>query len=434
MATALDRFVPTAADAQHDDRCPGVLRLHEAEDGRLARIRLPGGQLSAAGADAAAAAAEMGNGIVELTSRATVQISGLADMDAVQLDKVLTGKIARIGAGAGEYSESINGMASPQDLETALQLIHLHFTQPRSDSTAYGSFMSRIIASLANRDASPEAAFADTFSTTLWQNHPRAQPQTQSFMQQIDQATAFDIYRDRFADAGDFTFAIVGAFNADAVRPLVEQYLGSLPATGRVEQPRDTGMRPVRGVVEKDVLRGLEPKSQTRITFTGAFDYNAMNQTELGLMVSVLDVRLRDVLREDMGGTYGVSISQNAQRLPEGRYSVSIAFGAAPERLDELVAAVFAEIEKLKTDGPAADVLANMKEQQRRAFESGLERNQYWMSILMREAETGNPAADALDHVQSVDAVTADDIRNAARRYLDITNYVRVSLRPESTM
>jgi zinc protease len=361
-----------------------------------------------------------------------IQISGLGDMDAIQLNKALTGKVARVSAAAGEHSEVLSGMASPQDIETLLQLIHLHFMAPRNDSTAYESFMSRVRASIANRDASPEVAFADTFSTTLWQYHPRARPQTQAFFDEIDRTTAFEIYRDRFADAGDFTFAFVGAFDPDVLLPLIEQYIGSLPNLDRAEKPLDTGMRPVRGVVEKTVRRGVEDKSQTRITFTGPFDYSPEDMTALSLMVSVLDMKLRDVLREDMGGTYGVSISRNTQRFPEGRYSISIAFGAAPGRLDELVAAVFGEIETLKREGPDAVALANVREQQRRAHENSLQNNQFWLGILIREAETGEPAAASLLHPERVNAVTADQVRDAAVRYLDMQNYVRVSLLPES--
>jgi zinc protease len=360
-----------------------------------------------------------------------VALSGLGSMDAIQLNKALTGKVARVSATPGEFSELISGMASPRDVETMLQLVHLNFTAPRNDSIAYESFISRVRASLANRDASPEVAFSDTFSTTYWQYHPRARPQTVAFIDEIDRTTAFRVFRDRFADASDFTFAIVGALDPAELKPLVAQYLGSLPALRRDERPRDTGMRPARGVVEKTVRRGVEPKAQTRITFNGAFDYSPADVVTLSLMVAVLDMKLRDVLREDMGGTYGVSISRSVQQFPEPRYSVSIAFGTEPDRLEELVAAVFAEIERLKADGPDATALANVKEQQRRSHQNALQQNQYWLGILLREAELGEAPAVALEHPARVDAVTAAQVRDAARRYLDVGNYVRVSLVPE---
>jgi zinc protease len=360
-----------------------------------------------------------------------VALSGLGTMDMLTLQKALTGKAASVQVFAGEYSEGMNGTASPRDFETLLQLVHLQFTAPRNDSVAYESYMSRLRASLANRAASPEVAFSDTFSVTFWQGHPRTRPLTVERLAEIDRNTAFRIYRDRFADASDFTFAFVGAIDADAARPLLEKYLGSLPSIGRVERPQDTGMRPVRGVVEKTVRRGVEPKSQTRITFSGPFEYDRDNRLVVGALTGILDMKLRDVLREDMGGTYGVGISHSTQHLPDGRYTLSIGFGSSPERLEELVAAVFTEIEKLKQNGPDADAMTKLREQQRRSYETSLKENPYWVTVLLREAETGEPAAGVLDFPQRLDALTAEQIRDAARQYLDLSNYVRVSLLPE---
>ncbi|CAN5818067.1 insulinase family protein [soil metagenome] len=361
-----------------------------------------------------------------------VALSGLGGHDAIQLQKVLTGKAASVQAFPGQYSEGMSGTASPPDIETMMQLMHLHFVAPRNDSSAYESFMSRIRAALANRDASPEAAFSDTFALTLWQHHPRAQPQNAAMLDMIDRQAAFRIFRDRFADAGDFTFVFVGAFDPAVMRPLIETYLASLPAAGRVEEPRDIGMVPARGVIEKTVRRGIEPKSQTRITFSGPFEYNRDNRLIIATLVDVMDMKLRDVLREDMGGTYGVGISQTTQRFPDGRYMLSIQFGAAPDRIEDLFAAALGEIEKMKVSGPDDEALVKVKEQQRRSYETSLQQNEYWRSVLLREAETGEPAAGALDFPQRLQAVTAEQIRDAARRYFDMSNFVRVTLMPET--
>jgi zinc protease len=360
-----------------------------------------------------------------------VAISGLGNFDAIQLERALTGKVATVRAIPGEFAESLAGSASPRDLETLFQLTYLNFTAPRNDSAAYESFMTRSRAMVANRDANPLSAFGDTFATTLWQNHPRARPQNVAFLDKIDRNDAFRIFRERFADAGDFTFAFVGAFDDAAIRPFIETYIASLPSRGAREQPRDNGMRPVRGVVEKVVRRGLEPQAWTRITFSGPFAYTYENRIVLALLREVVDMRLREVLREDMGGTYGVSVSHSTQRLPEERYLIGIQFAAAPDRLEELTAAVFAELEKLKADGPDAAVLARVREQQRRAHETSLQRNEFWLATLMREAETGEPAARVLHFPAAVEAVTAEQIRDGARRWYDLTNRVRVSLLPE---
>lgn len=360
-----------------------------------------------------------------------VSISGLGSMDQIQLQKALAGKAVSVSSGPGEFAEWLEGRGSPRDLETLMQLIHLRFTAPRSDTAAYSSIMTRMRGMLANRDASPEAAFSDTFTLTLWQRHPRARPQDLALLDDIDQGTAFRIYRERFADASDFTFAFVGAFDPAEIRPLVETWIASLPALERDDTPRDNGMRPARGIVEKTVRKGIEPKSQTRITMTGPFEHTRENRLALAALSNILEMKLRDVLREDLGGTYGVSITQSTTRLPEPRYTVSIAFGSAPERLEELVAAVFVEIDRIRTAGPDADAFARMREQQRRSFETNLQRNEFWTSILIREAETGEPAASALDFVQRLEALSPADIQRAAQLYLDLENRVRVSLVPQ---
>jgi len=366
-----------------------------------------------------------------LFSSTLIGISGLGSMDAIQLEKALTGKVAQVFAAPAEFSEQLGGAASPRDLETLFQRLYLNFTAPRSDSAAYESYLARFRAAMANRSADPNAAFSDTFSVTLWQNHPRARPQTMEFINSIDRATAFRIFRDRISDADDFTFAFVGSFDPEAIKPLIEKYIASLPSTPRADKPKDTGMRPVRGVVEKTVKRGVEPKSNTRITFTGPIEYTAPNRLAMAMLIDVLDMKLRDVLREDLGGTYGVSISQSVQRFPEPRYSISVAFGSAPERMDELVKAIFAEMEKIKANGPDADALAKVKEQARRSYETGLQQNEFWMSLLLREAETGETSDTALDYVARANAVTAEQIRDAARKWIDLGNYVRVTLVPE---
>jgi zinc protease len=360
-----------------------------------------------------------------------VAISGLGAFDAVQLQKALTGKAASVRAVPGEYSESVSGTASPQDIETMFQLVHLHFTAPRNDSSAYESFMTRYRAALANRNADPGAAFQDTLQLTLWQRHPRAQPVSAERLDQVDRATAFRIYQDRFADAGDFTFVLVGAFDPEQVGPLIERYIASLPADGRVDTPRDNGMRPVRGVIDKVVRRGLEDRAETRITFTGDFEYSREHRLDMALLADVLEMRLRDVLREDLGGTYGAGVSQSTHRFPEGLYTFSIGFGSAPDRVEELVQVVFAELERLKTEGPDPDALGRAREQQRRSFETNVKRNEYWLSVLLREAETGEPARDVLDFPQRLQAVTPERVRDAARRWLDTDNYLRVTLLPE---
>jgi zinc protease len=222
----------------------------------------------------------------------------------------------------------------------------------------------------------------------------------------------------------------VGAFDPDTLRPMVERWLGGLPASGETETWRDTGIRPPAGVVEKEVRKGIEPRAQTLLVFTGNAEYVAEERHRIGSVADVLDIRLRESLREDLGGTYGASVSGAISRAPDQRFTFQIGFGAEPERLDELVAATFAEIGRLQAQGPDSATLAKVKETQRREWQTDLRENGFWLAQLARAARDETDARGILEFPARVDALTAEAIRDAAVRYLPRDSYVRVSLRP----
>jgi zinc protease len=181
----------------------------------------------------------------------------------------------------------------------------------------------------------------------------------------LDLDRSLEFYRNRFAEAGDFTFVIVGNFTVDSIKPLVEKYLASLPTIGRQEKWVDTGIRPPTGVVKRVVRKGLEPKAQTTLLFTGPVEFTRPNRFALNALAEVLNIRLREVLREDLGGTYGASASGSASRDPWQSYSFSISFGSAPDRVDKLVETVFAEIDSLATNGAKQVDVDKVKERGR---------------------------------------------------------------------
>jgi zinc protease len=302
---------------------------------------------------------------------------------------------------------------------------------PRRDSAVFSSYTSRMRSILANRDADPETPFWDTLQVTLAQYHPRERPLTGKTVDEVSLDRAVAFFRERFADASDFTFVFVGSFTLDSIKPLVLQYLGSLPALGRVERGRDLQIRPPAGVVQKTVRKGTEPKSRTQIIYTGPFEFARAERHALASLIDVLDIRLREVLREDQGGTYGVSISQATEREPWSNYSVHISFGSAPERLDSLANMVFGVIEQLQNQGPTAADLAKVKETQRRAYEKGLRENDFWLGQLLARSENAEDLRNVLTYPAVVDALTAERIRDTARKYLRKENYVRISLFPE---
>jgi len=266
---------------------------------------------------------------------------------------------------------------------------------------------------------------------TMAQHHPRARPASLDLYRQMDLNRSLAFYRDRFADASDFTFFFVGNFSPDSLKPLVQTWIGALPSLHRKETWRDVGIRPPTGVIKKIVRRGVEPRSQTQIFFTGPSEYTRQTRYALRSLGDVLELRLRDRMREDLGGTYGVSVGASVTKDPESQYTVSISFGSAPERVDELVKAAFDEMQKLKDSGAIATDIAKVKETQRRGRETAMRQNNFWLGQLEACYRDGIDPRDLLTYGRLVDSLSADEIRDAARKYLRNDNYVQVSLVPE---
>ena len=361
-----------------------------------------------------------------------VGASGAGEFSAVDIQKQLAGKAVSVSPFIGELSEGYSGSASPRDLETMLQLVRLYAVSPRRDETAFRSLMTRVGTVIENRGTNPEAVWSDTLSVTLAQGHVRRLPPSREQLEQVNLDEAIAFYRDRFADFSDFTFYLVGAFDVEEVRPLVELYLASLPSTGRAESWVDVGVRPPSGIELRSVHKGQEPKAQTAIVFTGPFEYDRPNRLLLGATTDVLDIMLREVLREEMGGTYGANVSATPTRIPVERYGVRISYGVEPERLDELTAATFAVIDSLSTHGASADNLAKVQETRRRARETDLEENGFWLAAISAYDRDGQPLKDILELDPLLEGLTTEGIGEAARRWIDPERYVQVSLLPES--
>jgi zinc protease len=366
-----------------------------------------------------------------MTAASVVAAGGLGSYSLVELNKVLAGKAATVNPSISELYEGLSGRASPQDAETLFQLIHLYFTAPRLDSTAFTAYRNSIQAELENRDSDPEAAFWDTVSVTLAQNHHRRRPPTVEKFDEMDLTTSFSVYEDRFADAGDFNFVFVGSFDLDSIRPLVQTYLGGLRTTGRKESWRDIELDYPEGVIRKTVERGIEPKSLTFLAFNGRFDDTGDQRYALSSLEDVLRLRLREHLREDLGGTYGVRIAARTRRLPDQEYSFQISFGSAPDRVEELVAEARRQIDSMKVSGPTGAEVEKVREAQRRAWETALKENGFWLGQLVARDQHGEDYRQILEHEERFNTLSVDLLREAARRYLSDLSYVQITLVPE---
>ena len=362
-----------------------------------------------------------------------IAAGGVGNFSAIDLRKKLTGKVANAQPSIADLSEGMSGSASPKDLETLMQLLYLRFTAPRADSTVFAAQMQQFEQFLKNKDANPMAVFSDTIQQTLANGHPRARPLSAALLKELDLTDMLRIYKDRFSDAGDFTFVFVGNVDLATLKPLVEQWLGSLPAAGRTETPRDAGPKQFAGVIDKTVRKGIAPQSQSVVLLAGAAPWTRDEAYLLDAMGELLQTRLLDRLRETLGGTYSVSVSSAFSRRIRQEWQIAIQYGSAPEKADTMFAAVRDEIAKLRTAAPTAAEVERVKEQQRREFEVELKQNGYWLSSMRSRVEAGDPLETLGDYLTLINGLSAEKLAATAKKFLGEENRARFVLLPESS-
>jgi len=360
-----------------------------------------------------------------------VGLGGVGKLSNLELGKTMTGKVASASAGIGELEESLSGRASKKDLEAMFQLIWLRVMEPRADPVIFGVMMGQMKTMMAGQMASPEFAYGEMVNKLLTQDHPRARTPTPEQLATVNLDTAMRFYKERFADMGDFTFVFVGSLEPAVMRPLVERYIASLPSTGRKETWKDIGVREPAGVVEGEVRKGIEPKSQTRIIFNGPMQYNQEQRVAIRAMADILQTRLRESLREELGGTYSVSAGASYENKPRETYQLSVSFGSDPTRTAALGKRVFEEIEALKANGPTEKQVNDVKAAMLRDFETNIKQNAYVLGQTIQKYQNGEAPETLLDVPSYYQKLSVAAIQSAAKTYLNTARYVKVVLLPE---
>jgi zinc protease len=356
--------------------------------------------------------------------------SGWGNFSHTQLQKQLAGKTASASAYIGELSEGVRGGCRPADLEVMLQLVHLIFTAPRVDEEACQAYLARLRTDLENRLARPEEVFNDEIAITMSQGHLRRKPWTPETLAEMDAERSLQLFRERFESAGDFTFLFVGNFDIGELEALVETYVGSLP-TGSGESWRDPDVQPPAGKIDRTVRKGVAPKSRVRMKFGGDITFNYQERYWVYSMVSALRTRLREEMREAIGGTYSVRAYASIDHYPVPRFEINIGFGCAPDQVELLIDVVRREIENLQSELLEESYLTKVRQTQLREREVSLERNSFWLHILHYYDWHGEDVTTVLDFENYVNALSLADIRDTARRCFDTPNVATFILRPE---
>ena len=361
-----------------------------------------------------------------------IAANGAGNYNTGELSKYLEGKELSVSPFINERFEGVNGGSTPKDLETALQMVYAYFTEPRKDTAIFKGIIARSMAGLVNRSSDPNSVFSDTVSAVMGNHNIRRTGPSLEKLSQIDLDKAYQVYKERFADAGNFTFTFVGSIDTNTIKPLLEKYLGALPATGQHEQAKDLGIHPPAGIIEKTVYKGSEPKATVYLVYTGKYDYSPENNVTMDAMKEALEIRLLQRLREDESGVYSPGVQENTSLQPQQRYSFLIHFGCAPQNVEKLIASTLDEINKLKTDGPLQENIDKWRAEDKTSFEPQLKTNSFWLGYLGGQLQNGLDL-DQVNHYNSLlDTVKPGDVKTLAGKYLSGDNYIRLVLMPEN--
>ena len=328
-------------------------------------------------------------------------------------------------------THGVSGNATPKDLEMALQLMYLDFTAPNNDPDAFGLMRRRLQAALANSEQNPGTVFGERVMAINTSNHYTAKPLKLEDLPSLDARKMQDYYKARFANAADFTFFFVGAFKVDEIIPLLNTYVASLPSAGKTTAAfKEAGLVFPSGVVRETVKKGQEPRSTTVISFFADTRLDELEAHRTRAATQVLQARLRDILREELGGTYSVGVGYSDIAPQSGYGTVTVQFGSSPENADKLTKAVFTEIERLQQEGPSADDVSKVKQIEKNDLQESYKQNGFWMNSLQLAHVLKRDPLRIAQRIERADSLSQENIHDAFVKYFKTDRYTVVTLMP----
>lgn len=357
--------------------------------------------------------------------------SGIANLDKNDMAKAFTGKSVSVKPFLNSTTEGITAEGSPKDLDLLFQLTHLYFTQSKIDSASAALFVEKTKESLDALRINPARVFSNEVIKLMSGNHPRGGGiPTNADLDKIDWKRSESILHERFANAADFKFILIGAFDPAKVKPLLEKYIASLPASSMREKAKDLGIRPPKGLATKNVFKGKDQKCTVQMTYTGSIPVSLENNYLLKSMNDALTIKLTETLREKMSGTYSVRSRGNLNKVPYTNYVETISFQCTPGMADTLIKAAQKEIEKIRTFGVESVDLNKVKLAQKNQLDLNVKDNAFWTQELTNDLMELNKVPTESEFAGMIEKLTSQQIQKMAKSIFG-TNYVQAILMPE---
>ena len=357
--------------------------------------------------------------------------AGVGDFTATRLRKALAGKSLKLAPSITSEGQRITGTSSVKDLETMLQLAHLYFTAPRKDSMAFEGMMNRNLSLLKNRNASSKVVYNDSLSATLYDHNVRMAPVTVEIAKKADYNRIFEIYRERFSDVSNFKTVFIGKVDMAQLRPLLCQYLATLPSTHKAEKSNKANVPQIvkKNEVVKFVHKQETPLANVSVFYTANVPFSPKNDLVLDMLTRVLQIAYTDSVREEKGGTYGVGVSFNLEKEDNPNALLRISYKSDPKRYEELNPVIYKQLLNIADHGPVASSMAKVKKYLKKQYGQMAITNDYWNYVIWHQLD--DDADFDKDYCKMVDNLTASDVQKMAKELLKQNHRVEVTMLSE---
>ena len=364
---------------------------------------------------------------------AVLELGGLGNFSAVDLRKQLAGKTVSLDFSTNLYSQYFSGGSNKKDVETLLQLLYLYFTAPRQDLDAYQAFLTRKENQLKNRLNNPMAAFSDSITRARYGDNPYVAPYRLEDLQQADYDRILMLYREHFvSDASAYHFTFVGNIDEAVLLPLIERYIASLPSKKEQSTWRDVGLKTRAGEHRVEFEKRLQtPKASVYSHWSGDVEHTLRNQILHSAVMDIMKIVYTEKIREEQGGTYGVSVSGGLSKIPHERFSFSFRFDTDAPLVEPLLGIANAELQRLQNEGPSEENWQKVKEFMLKKHAENLKENGFWLSAVQQYYDIGFGWDKVTDYVNIVNSITTAEIRDYARRIFSQGNNIKVIQMPK---
>lgn len=356
-----------------------------------------------------------------------IENNGIGNFNTTDLQKILAGKKAGVSPFMNMYTEGMNGGSTPKDFETLMQLTYLQFTAPRLDDEAFASYKNKMKAMLENKELNPSTAMSDTISRVLYNNHPRTVRMKVTDVDKISDTRILEIYKERFANAADFTFIFTGAIDEATAIPLIEKYIGSLPASGDKEKFVDAKINVNKGKIKNIFEKQMAtPSATVLVLYTGKMKYSLKNNLLMSLTDQILDIIYTEEIREKEGGTYGVGVSGSLNSIPKPKATLQIMFQTDPDKREHLTGMAIDLLAKYAEEGPRQQDLDKVREYMLKKFAENQKENSYWDNLIYNQVTLGYDKYK--DYEKILNSITINDLKKFAKSLLKQGNQIEISM------